>query len=163
PPKTPAGARSVALDKRTVAVLRRHARRQHTEQVAAAAAGRRSHESGYVFTRTDGTPLHPDYISQRFRLLVDRTGLPPIRLHDPQRSAGRHGYVNAPSENSGSRETMPYRRRRRPTRTRTRPSGSRAASNARSSALTTNPARSVQWMTCLPTTLGSDLSACGVC
>src|SRR5207245_4121678 len=79
PPKTPAGARSVALDKRTVAVLRRHARRQHTEQVAAAAAGRRSHESGYVFTRTDGTPLHPDYISQRFRLLVDRSGLPPIR------------------------------------------------------------------------------------
>ncbi len=40
-----------------------------------------------MFTRADGTPLHPDFVSQRFRLLVDRSGLPPIRLHDLRHGA----------------------------------------------------------------------------
>lgn len=26
--------------------------------------------------------VHPGYLTQRLRLLVNRTGLPPIRLHD---------------------------------------------------------------------------------
>jgi integrase len=75
------------LDKRTVAVLRRHAHHQHAEQTTERAAGRRWCESGYVFTRTDGTSLHPDYVSQRFRILADRSGLPPIRLHHLRRGA----------------------------------------------------------------------------
>jgi integrase len=68
-------------------MLRRHARRQQAEQAAAQAAGRPCHESGYVFTRPDGTPLHPDYVTQRFRILVARAGLPPIRLHDLRHGA----------------------------------------------------------------------------
>lgn len=40
-----------------------------------------------MFTRADGTPLHPDYVSQRFRLVVDRSRLPPIRLHDLRHGA----------------------------------------------------------------------------
>ncbi len=40
-----------------------------------------------MFTRPDGTPLHPDYLSQRFRILVTRGGLPPIRLHDLRHGA----------------------------------------------------------------------------
>ncbi|WP_260729937.1 tyrosine-type recombinase/integrase [Dactylosporangium roseum] len=35
-----------------------------------------------LFTRPDGTPFHPGYFSQRFHLLIDRAGLPPIRLQD---------------------------------------------------------------------------------
>jgi integrase len=40
-----------------------------------------------VFTRPDGSPLHPDYVSPRFRILVARAGLPPIRLHDLRHGA----------------------------------------------------------------------------
>jgi integrase len=92
PPKTMAGIRTIALDKRTAAVLRRHARRQQAEQSAACAAGRPWHESGYVFTRPDGAPLHPGYLTQRFRILVGRAGLPPVRLYDL-----RHGPPPSPT------------------------------------------------------------------
>ncbi|OLB80081.1 MAG: hypothetical protein AUI14_08120 [Actinobacteria bacterium 13_2_20CM_2_71_6] len=87
PPKTAAGIRTIALDKRTVTVLRRHARRQRAERAAFSAAGRPWQDTGYVFTRPDGTPLHPDYVTQRFRILVIRAGLPPIRLHDLRHGA----------------------------------------------------------------------------
>ncbi len=87
PPKTAAGIRTIALDKRTVAVLRRHGRRRRAERAAAQAAGRPWRDTGYVFTRPDGTPLHPDYVTQRFRILVARAGLPPIRLHDLRHGA----------------------------------------------------------------------------
>jgi len=35
-----------------------------------------------VFTREDGTPLRPGWISQRFSALIARAGLPPVRFHD---------------------------------------------------------------------------------
>jgi hypothetical protein len=35
-----------------------------------------------VFTTSDGQPLHPDYLTRRFRFLVEQSGLPPVRLHD---------------------------------------------------------------------------------
>ena len=34
-----------------------------------------------VFTREDGTPLRPAWISVRFDTLATRAGLPPITLH----------------------------------------------------------------------------------
>ena len=37
---------------------------------------------GYVFAREDGTAYHPDFVTKHFDLLVRRTGLPRIRLHD---------------------------------------------------------------------------------
>ncbi len=39
-------------------------------------------DSGLVFTREDGSPIRPAYLSERFRLLVRQAGLPPVRLHD---------------------------------------------------------------------------------
>jgi len=39
-------------------------------------------DSGRVFTREDGQPLRPEWISERFTELVTRLGLPPVRLHD---------------------------------------------------------------------------------
>jgi len=39
-------------------------------------------DSGRVFTREDGQPLRPEWISERFATLVSRLGLAPVRLHD---------------------------------------------------------------------------------
>jgi Site-specific recombinase XerD len=81
-PKTEAGIRAVALDRRTVAVLRSHRAAQQAARARRLAAGTVWVDSGYVFVRKDGSPIHPSYASTRFRLLIARTGMPPIRLHD---------------------------------------------------------------------------------
>jgi integrase len=84
PPKTAASRRTVALDRTTVTVLRAHRRRQEKER---AAAGQAWQDTGYVFTTTDGQPLHPDFLTRRFRALVTNSGLPPVRLHDLRHGA----------------------------------------------------------------------------
>ena len=84
PPKTRASQRTVALDRTTVGHLRAHLRRQRAEQGAVGAAWR---DTGYVFTTDDGNPLHPDWITRRFRRLVVASGLPPVRLHDLRHGA----------------------------------------------------------------------------
>ncbi len=38
--------------------------------------------SGHVFSRPDGAPTHPHLLSDAFKKLVARSGLPPIRFHD---------------------------------------------------------------------------------
>jgi integrase len=81
-PKTAAGVRVVALDRHTVAVLRQHRRRQRAAGERRLAVGKVWHDSGYVFVQKDGSPIHPAYASTRFRLLIARTGVPPVRLHD---------------------------------------------------------------------------------
>lgn len=37
--------------------------------------------------RPDGKPWHPNAVTQRFRKLVRKAGMPPIRLHDLRHSA----------------------------------------------------------------------------
>ena len=44
-------------------------------------------ESGYVFTRPDGRPYHPNYFTHRLQHLIKRCGLPPVRLHDLRHGA----------------------------------------------------------------------------
>jgi integrase len=39
-------------------------------------------DSGRVFTRENGAPLRPAYVSEHFRVLIRQAGLPPVRLHD---------------------------------------------------------------------------------
>ncbi|MFI6162931.1 tyrosine recombinase XerC [Micromonospora haikouensis] len=87
PPKSASSRRSVALDQHTVRVLRQHRDRQHQRAGARATTGKVWHDSGYVFTGPDGMPIHPGYLTQRMRLLVNRAGLPPIRLHDLRHGA----------------------------------------------------------------------------
>ncbi|WP_223256412.1 site-specific integrase [Micromonospora endophytica] len=87
PPKSAASRRQVALDKHTVQVLRQQRERQQQRRARRLGAGMVCHDSGYVFTSPDGLPLHPGYLTQRLRLLVDRAGLPPIRLHDLRHGA----------------------------------------------------------------------------
>jgi integrase len=76
-PKSDAGGRHVGLDGGTVAVLAHH-RALQLEQRAA------WHDSGLVFVREDGPPLHPESVSDRFGALVEASRLPPIKLHGLQ-------------------------------------------------------------------------------
>jgi integrase len=46
------------------------------------AAGPLWQQSGYVFTKPDGSPLHPETLTKTFIRLVKATGLPHMRLHD---------------------------------------------------------------------------------
>jgi integrase len=83
-PKTDSGARTVSLDQGTVAVLRRW---RQIQQAESRILGAGWCQTGYVFTREDGTPLHPDVASDGFQRLVRTAGLPPIRLHDLRHTA----------------------------------------------------------------------------
>ena len=84
PPKSAASRRTIALDRHTVAVLRAHLRRQRAQYLV---TGRIWRPSGYVFTRPDGKPFHPNYFTKRLRFLTDQCGLPPVRLHDLRHGA----------------------------------------------------------------------------
>ena len=84
-PKTSAGRRTVPFSPRLVATLRTHRRHQLEERVAWGGAWS---DSGYVFTREDGSPLHPEHLSTAFEGHVRRSGLRMIRLHDT-----RHTYA----------------------------------------------------------------------
>jgi integrase len=44
-------------------------------------------DTGRVFTREDGTPLRPGWISARFKSLAAKAGLPPVRFHDLRHGA----------------------------------------------------------------------------
>jgi integrase len=68
-------------------VLREHRRRQFEQRDGQLAAGRPWVDSGYVFTRPVGTPINPNYATTQFRKLTDRSGLPPVRLHDLRHGA----------------------------------------------------------------------------
>ena len=40
-----------------------------------------------MFTNVVGEPLNPDYLTRRFRYLVEKSCLPPVRLHDLRHGA----------------------------------------------------------------------------
>lgn len=85
PPKSAASRRTVALDPQTVRLLLRHERDRRAEKIR---RGEAWDDTAHVFTRPDGAPVTPDYLTYRFHKLVRRSGLPPVRLHDL-----RHGAV----------------------------------------------------------------------
>jgi len=78
-PKTKRGDRVVYLDGETVAMLRRQRDTQNLERTAWGPAW---NEAGLVFTRQDGSPLRPEYVTRHFQALAQDAGLPVIRLHD---------------------------------------------------------------------------------
>jgi integrase len=78
-PKTRRGKRLVALDPATAAALKEHRRHQWQERLA---AGSSWQKAGYLFTRDDGEPYHPERVSKLFIQASKRAGLPRIRLHD---------------------------------------------------------------------------------
>jgi integrase len=88
-PKSGASERLVALDAGTVVVLRQW----HADQAAELKMlGYLPVPTGRVFTREDGSPIHPAYITSHFEWLVRRAGLPPVRLHDLRHGAASLTY-----------------------------------------------------------------------
>ncbi|MET7398012.1 tyrosine-type recombinase/integrase [Dactylosporangium sp. NPDC005572] len=79
PPKSEAGNRDVILDPDTVAVLTAYKARRAAWRLA---AGPDWPDTGMFFVQPDGHAWNPNTVSQRFRRLIKRAGLPPIRLHD---------------------------------------------------------------------------------
>ncbi len=78
-PKTDSGQRSVSLDSETAAVLRIWRSTQARERQEWGPAWQ---DTGLMFTREDGTQLHPDQVSSLFERIQREADLPPIRLHD---------------------------------------------------------------------------------
>jgi integrase len=72
----PQDRRPVALDRHIVKVMREHRRRQLEQRNRQVATSRPWVDSGFVFTRPDGTPINPNYASTRLRILTSRAGLP---------------------------------------------------------------------------------------
>lgn len=72
-------ARTIDVDDGTMAALRSHRRAQLEERLAWGAAWV---DTGLVFTREDGTPLHPQTALWHLRKITRAAGLPEIRLHD---------------------------------------------------------------------------------
>ena len=78
-PKTARGRRSIALDAETVEVLKAQAAKQLSEQQQ---FGEAWTDSGYLCTKENGEPYHPEVVSRHFRQAVKRAMLPMIRPHD---------------------------------------------------------------------------------
>jgi integrase len=83
--KTESSRRTIALDPFTISALRQHVDMIDKER---AAFGSAYPAHGNLMCFEDGRQLHPDTISRRFNKLVDRAGVPRIRLHDV-----RHTYA----------------------------------------------------------------------
>jgi integrase len=84
PPKSDAGERQVALDRRTINVLLVHKAQQTNERTV---AGEDWVETGFVFTTETGQALDPGEVTEQFHWLCMEADLPPIRLHDLRHGA----------------------------------------------------------------------------
>lgn len=71
--------RTFDIDQATADALERWFAQQMEEQLR---WGDAWVDSGKAFTMEDGSPLRLEYVTERFNTLVERAGLPPIRLHD---------------------------------------------------------------------------------
>jgi integrase len=78
-PKTARGERNIALDGVTISTVRTWRARQARERLAFGPAW---HDTGLVFSRADGSLIHPDTFSFWFDRQVHAAGLPRIRFHD---------------------------------------------------------------------------------
>jgi integrase len=84
-PKTKRLRRTIGIDPATVAALRAHLTRQHAERLAWGSVWK---DTGLVFTQEDGSPVHPQSVSEAFDRHAMVAGLPVIRFHDV-----RHTYA----------------------------------------------------------------------
>lgn len=75
------GVRDVQFDHESWRLLRGLKARQDRERAEWSGEGAWV-ESDRVYTKENGEPYHPQYFTDRFDLLVEKAGLPPIRFHD---------------------------------------------------------------------------------
>jgi len=77
-PKTEESQRYINVPKETVELLQEYWAEQERVRVV---VGDRWQETGYVFTRDDGQPMHPDSINGWLNKFSERHGLPHINPH----------------------------------------------------------------------------------
>jgi integrase len=77
-PKTERGRRLLPLDAVSAAALLAYRRQQEAEHEE---WGGLWNDTGLVFTRENGNPIDPNWLSKRFNRLVRDAGLPVIRFH----------------------------------------------------------------------------------
>ena len=82
-PKSRAGNRLVALDAETVKLLRAHRAAQLRKRLTTPDY----QDNDLVFPRADGSHPSPDWVSERFKQIATRAGLPKIKLHEARRTA----------------------------------------------------------------------------
>jgi integrase len=78
-PKTNRGRRSIAIDPRTVEALRGRRKAQLAEPSHGRAHGP---TPAWCSPREDGTPIHPEWLSDAFEWRIKTARLPRIRFHD---------------------------------------------------------------------------------
>ena len=83
-PKSRAGERKIWLDAETIRLLREHRTAQLRARMQAGLAWQ---EDDLIFTRDDGTPWRPDFVTRRFQSIAKAAGLPMIKLHEGRHSA----------------------------------------------------------------------------
>jgi integrase len=81
--KTDNSRRSIDLDPTTITVMRAWRALQAAEYDAIGIE-----DPGWVFTSTEGRPVHPHAISQSFARIARRAGIPVIRLHGLRHTHG---------------------------------------------------------------------------
>ncbi|MEV0537843.1 site-specific integrase, partial [Kitasatospora sp. NPDC050463] len=84
PTKTQSSERRIALPTPCRRSLQQHRDRQRQEREAAGAGWK---DSGYVFTRPDGSPIEGATLTRHFSALLLRASLRRIRFHDLRHSA----------------------------------------------------------------------------
>lgn len=78
-PKSRHSRRTIPLTEEAIAVLRRHRVAQAEQKLR---LGPHYEDHGLVFPRLNGRPQEPSQVSKHFRLLLQKAGLPHVRLHD---------------------------------------------------------------------------------
>ena len=87
-PKSVAGGRTISIDPATLSALRALRKLQAAERLLLGAAW--LGDSDFVMTEPDGSAIHPQVLSRRFKAQAKSAGLPIIRFHDV-----RHSYATA--------------------------------------------------------------------
>ena len=78
-PKTAKGKRMVALVPATAVLLRGHRERVDADR---ALLGLGLGQDDLVLAHADGSPIHPDYMTEVWATTADQVGYPSVRLHD---------------------------------------------------------------------------------
>ena len=82
--KSSASKRTLPMSDELAAYLKQVKARQAQDREK---YGSHYRDDGFVCVREDGTPIHPAYLTRRFKRIAEKNGLPVIRLHDLRHSA----------------------------------------------------------------------------
>ena len=78
-PKTPHSVRTLSIAGLDDLLQTLHSQKRNQQMLSLSSDEFK--DSGYVITREDGLPRHPNQVTQAFHLLIQECGLPPITIH----------------------------------------------------------------------------------